>query len=64
MPGVLGSVTSFGGALFLVVVYAIFLMAERDTFARKSRRVPEGDRADQASHMLVDINAGSATTLR
>lgn len=57
VTGLLGSVTSLGGSLFLIVVYAGFLMAERDAFARKFRAAfPAGAGADQASHMLADIN--------
>ncbi|MCB1501457.1 MAG: AI-2E family transporter [Bauldia sp.] len=57
VTGLLGSVTSFGGSLFLIVVYAGFLMAERDAFARKARAAfPAGAGTDHIRHMLADIN--------
>lgn len=57
VTGILGSVTSLGGSLFLIVVYAGFLMGERDAFARKFHAAfPAGAGTDQASHILADIN--------
>jgi AI-2 transport protein TqsA len=57
VTGILGSVTSFGGTLFLIVVYAGFLMGERDAFARKFHAAfPAGAGTSRASHMLADIN--------
>ncbi|MCB1488568.1 MAG: AI-2E family transporter [Bauldia sp.] len=57
LTSVLGSVTNFGTTIFLVVVYAIFLVAERGTFAGKLMAAfPQGDSAERTSHLITDIN--------
>jgi AI-2 transport protein TqsA len=55
--GLLGSVTSLGSGIFLVVVYAIFLIAEQGSFSHKlAAAFPTGDRAAQMAHLFNDIN--------
>ena len=57
LASVLASLTSFSGTIFLIVVYAGFLIAERETFARKfAAAFPQGDRADRVARMVADIN--------
>ena len=55
----LGSVTSLGATIFLVVIYAVFLMAERFSFpAKLAAALPRGDQAERTAA------TGSATTWR
>ncbi|HET7715391.1 MAG TPA: AI-2E family transporter [Bauldia sp.] len=55
--GLLGSVTSLGSGIFLVVVYAVFLLAEQGSFAGKlAAAFPEGDRAARMAQLFTDIN--------
>ncbi len=57
LSGVVGSVTSFGGGLFLVVVYAVFLITERSSFAEKlAAAFPQGDQAERTVQLVNDIN--------
>lgn len=52
----LGSVTNLGGTIFLVVIYAAFLIGERDTFTRKlADAFPHGG-AERTARMIGDIN--------
>lgn len=52
----LTSLTSLGGSIFLVVVYAAFLFGERATFARKMDSAFPDDQANQTRDMIRDIN--------
>lgn len=53
----LGSLTNLGGSVFLVIVYAAFLMAERGTFAAKLMAAfPQGDQAERTETLIADIN--------
>lgn len=53
----LGSVTSLGATVFLVVIYAIFLTSETGTFSRKiSAAFPNADEADGIREIISDIN--------
>ena len=53
----LGGFTSFGGVIFLVVLYAIFLMGERGVFERKVRAAfPNRDRSDAVLGLMRKIN--------
>ena len=54
--GLLGSVTSLGSGIFLVVVYAIFLIAEQGSIARKLAAAFPRDQATRISGLLGDIN--------
>lgn len=54
---VLGGVSSLGLTMFLVVVYAGFLIAERRHFAAKlSAAFPLGDQAERTAQILRDVN--------
>ncbi|MBY6090715.1 AI-2E family transporter [Maritimibacter alkaliphilus] len=55
--GVLGGFTSLGATIFVVTIYAIFLISEKDTLERKIR-VALGDErvSDKTMHLLHDIN--------
>ena len=54
---VLGSFTIVGMSVFLIVVYAGFLMAERDGFAAKvAAALPDPDQAQQTNRIISDIN--------
>ena len=56
LAGILGSVTSFGSAIFLVVVYAFFLGAERRSLADKlAAAFPRGDQ-ERTARLIDDIN--------
>lgn len=53
----LGGFTSLGATFFLTIVYAGFLMAERETFDRKiSAAFPESGRADAILTVISRIN--------
>ena len=55
--GLLGSVTSLGSGLFLVIVYAVFLVAEQGSMANKlAAAFPEGDRATRIAELFGEIN--------
>lgn len=55
--GLLGSFTSIGAAVFLVILYAAFLLAERSGFPGKVRAAfNEGDQAEQVSAFIANIN--------
>jgi len=55
--GIVGSVTSLGSGIFLVVIYAIFLIAEQGSIARKlTIAFPEGDRADRIAELFTETN--------
>lgn len=54
---VLGSVSSLGLTMFVVMVYAGFLIVERRRFAAKlSAAFPVGDQAERTGHILRDVN--------
>lgn len=54
---VLGSLSSFGLTVFLVVVYSGFLMAERQGFrAKLAAAFPRGDQAERTERILRDVN--------
>ena len=56
LAGILGSVTSFGSGIFLVVVYAFFLGAERRSLADKlAAAFPRGDQ-ERTARLIDDIN--------
>ena len=53
----LGSFTIVGMSIFLIVVYAGFLMAERDSFGDKiSVALGDADKAERAKAMISEIN--------
>jgi predicted PurR-regulated permease PerM len=54
--GLLGSVTSLGSGIFLVVVYAIFLVAEQGSITRKLAVAFPRDQATRITGLLGDIN--------
>jgi predicted PurR-regulated permease PerM len=54
--GLLGSVTSLGSGIFLVVVYAIFLIAEQGSISRKLAAAFPKDQADRIATLFADIN--------
>jgi AI-2 transport protein TqsA len=57
LAGILGSVTSFGSGIFLVVVYAFFLGAERRSLADKlAAALPRGDQ-ERTARLIHDINS-------
>ena len=57
LMGILGSVTSFASGIFLVVVYAFFLVAERGSLADKlAAAFPRGDQANRTARLIDDIN--------
>ncbi|MEM7076089.1 MAG: AI-2E family transporter [Pseudomonadota bacterium] len=54
---VLGGFTSFGATIFLVVVYAAFLLGEREMFVRKTAAAfPETGRAEAILEVVAHIN--------
>lgn len=53
---VLGSISSAAGLMFMVLVYATFLMSERSGFAHKMAVALPGERARRASAIIADIN--------
>jgi predicted PurR-regulated permease PerM len=54
---VLGGITSIGFSVFLVIVYAGFLMAERDMFAAKlNAALPRRGQAEQTERIIREIN--------
>jgi predicted PurR-regulated permease PerM len=54
--GLLGSVTSLGSGIFLVVVYAIFLVAEEGSTARKLSAAFPQDQAERIASLFADTN--------
>jgi len=57
ITGLLGSVTSLGATIFLVVVYAGFLMGERFSFpAKLAAAFPRGDQAEKTAQVISDVN--------
>ena len=55
--GILGSLTSLGSDIFLVVVYAIFLVAEQGSIPRKlAVAVPDKERAARIAGLFTEIN--------
>lgn len=55
---VLGSVSSLGLTMFVVMVYAGFLIVERRRFAAKlSAAFPVGDQAERTGQILRDVNS-------
>ncbi len=57
LTDILGSVTSLGSGIFLVVVYAVFLIAERGNVGEKlAAAFPEGNRAERMTRLFNDIN--------
>lgn len=54
--GFLGSVTSLGSGLFLVIVYAIFLIAEEGALARKVSAAFPRDRATRITTLFAETN--------
>jgi predicted PurR-regulated permease PerM len=54
--GLLGSVTSLGSGIFLVVVYAIFLVAEQGSIARKVSAAFPKDQAERVTRLFADTN--------
>lgn len=52
----LGSISSAAGLMFLVVIYATFLMGERDGFARKIAVALPGSRATRTASIIAEIN--------
>ena len=55
--GLLGSVTSLGSGIFLVIVYAVFLIAEQGSMAHKLEAAfPKGDRATRIAKLFGETN--------
>jgi AI-2 transport protein TqsA len=53
----LGQISAMAGLLFMVVVYATFLMSERNGFARKIRVALPGERGARASQIVERVNS-------
>ena len=53
---VLSSISSAAGLMFMVLVYATFLMSERGGFAHKIAVALPGERARRASKIIADVN--------
>lgn len=54
---VIGGLTSFGSSIFLVIVYAAFLVGERVDFpAKVAAAFPNRDQADRLRRVIGDIN--------
>ncbi|MFV0408744.1 MAG: AI-2E family transporter [Paracoccus sp. (in: a-proteobacteria)] len=53
---VLGSISSAAGLMFMVVVYAAFLISERGGFAHKIAVALPGERAERAGEIISNIN--------
>lgn len=53
---ILGSISSAAGLMFMVLVYATFLMGERRGFGHKIAVALPGERAQRASRIIADIN--------
>ncbi|MDO5640812.1 MAG: AI-2E family transporter [Paracoccus sp. (in: a-proteobacteria)] len=53
---VLGSISSAAGLIFMVLVYAVFLMGERGGFARKIAVALPGDRAARTHRIIAEVN--------
>lgn len=59
----LGSVSSLAGVIFLVAIYAMFLMAERSGFAHKVATALPGDSGNQTQNIITSINTSIADYL-
>lgn len=56
--GILGGFTNVGATVFLVIIYAAFLIAERGAFVRKLQAAfPNPKQADMTLRMVREINA-------
>lgn len=53
---VLGSISAAAGLIFMVVVYAVFLMGERNGFAHKVAVALPGDSGIRASQIITETN--------
>ncbi len=53
---VLGSFASFGGVLFMVVIYAGFLIGERSGFSAKLAAALPGEGASRTARLVAEIN--------
>ncbi|KGJ06362.1 transporter [Paracoccus halophilus] len=53
---ILGSISAAAGLIFMVVIYAIFLMGERGGFAHKVAVAMPGDSGAQTSRIVAEIN--------
>lgn len=53
----LGSLGSFGSVLFLIIIYTMFMMAERKVFAHKISVAMPGESAAQTQHLIGRINS-------
>ncbi len=53
----LGSISAMAGLILMIVVYATFLMAERNDFARKIAVAMPGDKGARAEQIVRNINA-------
>lgn len=53
----LGSISAAAGLIFMVLIYAVFLMAEREGFAHKIAVALPSDRGVQAAEIIARINA-------
>lgn len=53
----LASLTSFGGSIFLIVIYVAFLLVERGSFGAKLESAFEFEQARQTRAMIDSINA-------
>jgi AI-2 transport protein TqsA len=55
--GLLGSLTSIGSGVFLIALYAIFLIAEKGSLPAKLAAVfPDGDRSRRMQRLFADTN--------
>lgn len=54
---ILGSISSAAGLIFMVTIYAMFLMGERGGFAHKIAVALPGDRSKRAGKIISDINS-------
>ena len=57
LTSLVGSVTSLGATIFIIIVYAAFLMGERFSFpAKLAAAFPRGDQAERTARLISDVN--------
>jgi predicted PurR-regulated permease PerM len=57
LTSLVGSVTSLGATIFIIIIYAAFLMGERFSFpAKLAAAFPRGDQAERTEQLISDIN--------
>ena len=57
LTSLLGSVTALGATIFIIIIYAAFLMAERFSFpAKLAAAFPRGDQAERTAQLIRHVN--------